>query len=413
MMRIERPGFLLKGTCSLVILLMYAGSVLQAQVATRWRGIHGNGIYDETGLLPSWPESGPQILWSYESLGTGFSSPVVVNDRIYISGMEDTTGYVYALSNDGKLLWKSAYGTEFFDSYPGSRSTPVIAGDLLYQCSGKGLITCMETAGGKVRWRKDMVAAFGGRILQWGYTETFVVDGDKIYATPGGPDHAVVALNRFTGDLLWTTRALGELSAYCTPLLVKIPGRTLLVTHLDSHIIGVDAVSGKLLWTYPHPNQWSVHANTPIYHDGAVFCFSGYGQGGVKLKLSADGSAITREWATPTMDNRIGGAVLINGTLYGSGDKNRFWMALDWKTGEVKYQVPGLANGTVVYADGRLFGYTDRGELFMAKADPGGFDVTSKTRVTLGTAQHWAHPVIDRGRLLIRHGNALIAYKIK
>lgn len=397
----------------LMTAMLLGSTLLPAQEATRWRGIHGNGVYDETGLLKSWPEEGPRLLWSYEELGAGFSSPVVVNNTLYISGAEESTGYVYALTNDGKLMWKSAYGPEFTESYPGSRSTPVVMGELLYQFSGMGVVTCMEAATGKVKWTKDVVKSYGGRVLQWGYTETFVAEGSRLYVTVGGPDHSLIALDRFTGDLVWTVKAGGDLSAYCTPLLVKIPGRTLLVTHLESHIIGVDASSGKLLWTHPHPNQWSVHSNTPIYHDGAVFCFSGYGQGGVKLKLSADGSAITPEWVSKQMDNRIGGAVLVNGTIYGSGDFSRCWLAVDWKTGEVKYEYKGLANGTVIYADGMLYGYTDRGDLFMARADPSEFAIASRTRITKGSAQHWAHLVIDKGRLLVRRGNALLAYQIR
>ncbi len=395
----------------LLFTLMILTAALSAQTPTRWRGPHGNGSYDDKGLLRSWPVEGPSILWTYENLGVGFSSPVVVNNKIYISGSEENTGYIYALSNEGKLLWKAPYGPEFTESYPGSRSTPVIMGDLLYQYSGLGVITCMEAASGKIKWKKDTFKEFGGRNIQWGVTETFAIEGNQLFVTPGGPDKTLVALNRMTGDLIWSTSIKGELSGYCTPLVVKIPGRTLLVTHTQSHIAGVDASNGKLLWTHPHPNQWSVQANTPIYHDGALFCFSGYGQGGVKLKLSADGSSIHPEWTTKTMDNRIGGAVLLQGAIYGSGDKNRYYMAIDWKTGAEKWQLKGLANGTIITADGLLFGYTERGELFLA--DPDGLKILSQTKVTHGIAQHWAHPVIDNGRLILRHGNALVAYKIK
>ncbi len=394
-----------------IVLLFIAGNYTYAQNPTRWRGPHGNGTYDDMGLLRSWPAEGPAILWTYENLGAGFSSPVVVNGKIYTSGTEETTGFVYALSNEGTLLWKAPYGPEFTESYPGSRSTPVVVGNLLYQYSGMGVVTCMDAGTGKVKWQKDTFKELGGRNIKWGVTETFAIDGDKLFVTPGGPENSLVALNRMTGDLIWSTSIKEELSGYCTPLLVKIPGRTLLVTHTASWIAGVDAASGKLLWTHHHPNQWSVQANTPIYHDGAVFCFSGYGQGGVKLKLSPDGSSIHPEWVSTTLDNRIGGAVLVNGSIIGSGDKNRYWMAIDWNSGVEKKQLKGLANGTAVTADGLLFGYTERGELFLA--DPAELKILSQTKVTHGTAQHWAHPVIDNGRLLVRHGNALVVYKIK
>ncbi|HNU78240.1 MAG: PQQ-binding-like beta-propeller repeat protein [Prolixibacteraceae bacterium] len=395
------------------VIFLAASGFLFAQAPTLWRGPHGNGNYDDKGLLRSWPAEGPQILWSYDQLGAGFSSPVVANSKIYLSGTEENMGYVYALSNEGKLLWKVPYAPEFTESYPGSRSSPVIAGNLLYQYSGLGVVTCMDSETGKVKWKKDTFQEFGGRNVQWGVTETFAIDGNKLFVTPGGPEKTVVALDRMTGALLWSAQVKGDLSGYCTPLVVKIPGRTLLVTHTASHIAGLDAQTGKLLWTFHHPNQWSVQANTPIYHDGALFCFSGYGQGGVKLRLSADGTSVHPEWVSKSMDNRIGGAVLVNGYIYGSGDQNRYWMAIDWKTGEEKYQAKGLANGTVISADGLLFGYTDRGELFMAEADPGGLNILGKTKVSLGTAQHWAHLVIDNGRLLVRHGNALIVYKIR
>ena len=397
----------------LIVILLAVLLVVDAQEPTRWRGPSGNGTYPDTGLLKSWPAGGPEILWTFDALGIGFSSPSFANNMIFISGMEGENGYVYALSQAGKLIWKKAYGPEINNSYPGSRGTPVIVGDLLYIYSSLGVVTCMSANSGDIKWSKDLFKEYGGEQIEWGVTETLVIDGEKLFVTPGGKQHNVIALNRLTGNLIWTSKGKGEKSAYCTPLLIKLPARTLLVTHTESHVIGLDAADGKLLWSEHQPNRWSVHSNTPIYYDGAIFYFSGYGQGGGLLKLSPDGSSAKKEWFTSTMDNRIGGAVLVNGHIYGSGDNNRFWMCVDWKTGEVKYQGKGLANGSVITADGMLYSYTDRGELFLAEANPAEWKVISQSKVELGSAQHWAHPAIDNGRLFIRHGNVLIAYKIK
>lgn len=398
---------ILTGLLCIVTILAFS------QEPTRWRGPLANGVYTETGLLKSWPASGPQILWTFDNLGEGFSSPVYSNNMIYLTGMEGTTGFVYALSQNGKLIWKKPYGAEFSESYPGSRSSVTVVGDLLYAYSAFGLVTCMSANSGDIKWTKDVFKEFGGQQIQWGVTETLTVDGDKLFVTPGGKKHNVVALNRLNGNLIWSSEGKGEKSAYCSPLIVKLPARTLLITHTESHVMGFDVADGKMLWAQNQPNRWSVHSNTPIYHDGSIFYFSGYGQGGGLLKLSPDGSSAKLEWFQKKMDNRIGGAVLVDGYIYGSGDNNRFWMCLDWKTGEVKYEAKGLANGAVIYADGMLYGYTDRGELFLAEAKPSEFNVVSQTEVELGTAQHWAHPVIDNGRLFVRHGNTLIAYKIK
>jgi len=383
------------------------------QEPNRWRGPQGNGIYPETGLMKSWPSNGPQVLWTFEGLGQGHSSAVVENGFIFLTGMIDNTGYLFKINLSGKLVSKYPYGPEFSESYYGARSSPVITGDQAYLFSAYGNLVCMNHNTGKKIWSVDMTRNFDGKVIQWGYNETLVIDGDRIYCTPGGKKHNVVALNRHNGELIWTGSGLGELSAYCTPLLFVHNGRKILATHTSSHLLGIDAETGKLLWSRSHPNQWSVHANTPIYSNGALLFFSGYGQGGVKLKLSPDGASVTVEWINKEFDSRIGGAVLVDGYIYGSGDNSRSWKCIDWKTGKATYESTEIAKGTVIYADGMLYCYSERGELALVKAGPAKFEVKGKTKVTAGTEQHWAHPMIRDGVLYVRHGNALVAYKIK
>ncbi|MGC9354687.1 MAG: PQQ-binding-like beta-propeller repeat protein, partial [Mariniphaga sp.] len=199
----------------LFIFLIFTGLTVSSQNPTKWRGPNGNGIYNDTGLLKEWPSSGPEIIWHFDGLGEGHSSPAFANGMIYLSGMEETTGYIYALSTFGGLKWKAPYGEEFHESYPGSRSTPVIAGDLLYIYSGHGVLTCMDANNGDIKWRKDVFKDFDGKNIRWGVTETVVVDGDMVFVTPGGRKNNVVALNRLTGDLVWSSPGKGEISAYC------------------------------------------------------------------------------------------------------------------------------------------------------------------------------------------------------
>jgi outer membrane protein assembly factor BamB len=402
-----------KNILIILFLCFIAAYNIFCQEATKWRGPEGNGIYPDKGLLKQWPQNGPEILWTFEGLGQGFSSPVITGGNIFIPTMLDSTGYVVKLSMDGKLIWKVAYGLEFTESYPGSRGSVTISGDDLYMLSGRGILVCMNVKDGKIRWSKNLFKYFDGRQIVWGLNETLVLDGDKLYCTPGGKNNSVIALNRKTGDLIWSSPGKEEKSAYCTPLLLKLPARQLLITHTESSIIGLDASSGKLLWSYPHTNQYAVHPNTPLFKDGSVFCFSGWGQGAVMLKLSGDGSSVENRWISKSFDNRIGGAVLVDGYLYGSGDKDPSWQCLEWTTGKKMYSSKELGQGVVIYADGMLYCYSERGELALVKADPAGFRVISKTKVTRGTEQHWAHPVIKDGVLYLHHGSALVAYKIK
>ncbi|MGW8314569.1 MAG: PQQ-binding-like beta-propeller repeat protein [Bacteroidales bacterium] len=363
--------------------------------------------------MKTWPANGPEIIWTYEGLGQGHSSAAISDGFLYVTGMIDRTGYLFKFDLSGALIYQKEYGPEFSDSYYGSRGTPVIAGDRVYLISGRGKLVCFNAASGEVLWSKELFRDFDGKNIQWGMNETPVVDGKIIYVTPGGRRNNMVALNRYTGELVWSSPGMGELSAYCTPLLFEHHGRKILATHTESHLIGIDAVSGRLLWSYPHTNDWSVHPNTPIYQDGELFFFSGYGQGGTKVKLSSDGNSISRIWSNKNIDSRMGGAVLVNGYIYGSGDNHSQWRCIDWETGKETFASGEIAKGVVIFADGMLYCYSERGELALVSADPAGYQVKGRTRVTPGSAQHWAHPVIRDGVLYVRHGNAIVAYKVR
>ena len=386
---------------------------VQAQEPTRWRGPSGDGIYPETGLLKQWPVNGPEILWSYENLGQGHSSAAVSSGFIYTSGMIEGKGYLFKFELDGTLVYKKSYGPEYTESWYGTRGTPVIVGEKIYLESGHGKLVCFNNSDGQIQWSKNLFKDFDGKNIQWGVNETPVIDGDIIYVTPGGRKYNVVALDRHTGKLIWSSPGKRELSAYCTPVLFEHNGRKILATHTASHLIGLDAATGKMLWSQSQPNEWSVHPNTPLYHNGELYYFSGYGQGGGMLKLSADGNSVSQKWRNRTIDSRMGGAILLDGYIYASGDNNREWRCLEWKTGKEMYASAAIAKGNLIYADGMLYCYSERGELALVKADPSGFQIVSQTRVMLGSEQHWAHPMIHDGVLYVRHGKALIAYKVK
>ncbi len=402
----------MKKLAGFLLVIGFLSSISYGQEVTRWRGINSTGVYKVDQMLASWPAEGPQILWVCTGLGKGFSSAAFANNKIYTTGMIDGQANLFVLDLNGKVLQRFNYGKEFEESYPGCRSTPTIVGDLAYLLTGVGKIVGLDLKSGKPVWEKELFSQTDGANITWGITETLVVEGDKLFCSPGGKANNVMALNRMTGETIWNCSGLGELSAYCTPLLLKLPTRQLLVTHMANHVLGIDAGTGKLLWTFEHPNQWAAHANTPVYDDGGLLLFSGWGQGAEKIKLNADGSAVTKEWVLKSFDSRMGGAVVIDGFLYGSGDADRSWQCINWKTGEKKYSSQQFFKGVVIAANKQLIGYSEKGELFLAEANPAEFKVISNTKITLGSEQHWAHPLINKGILYVRHGNVMIAYQI-
>lgn len=378
----------------------------------QWRGPERTGIYNETGLLKSWPEGGPQLLWHYDGLGVGHSSAAVTNDYVITAGTLSNTGFIIAFDHNGKELWRTEFGPEWMENWDGVRSTPVIVGDKIYMVSSYGLLFCLNIADGSYVWKKDLIADFYARNIRWGITENMVVDGDLLFCTLGAENESVIAFNRHSGEVVWKCSGKGEKSAYCSPLLFTHNGRKILVTMTEKSILGIDAKDGELLWSHDQPNKWSVHANTPLYKDGMLYCTSGYGQGGVMLTISEDGNSITEKWRNQTLDPKMGGVVPFNNRIYGSGDKNKFWSCIDWETGTELYRSDTVKIGNLIMADGLLYWYSEAGKICLVEPTDNKFNIISVFDVPFGESQHWAHLVIHNKRLFVRHGESLMVYNL-
>jgi outer membrane protein assembly factor BamB len=388
----------------------------QTDQSSQWRGPDREGIFYENGLLRSWPENGPELLWSFEGLGAGHSSPGIGFNRIFINGMPDTTGVLYSFDMNGNLLWQKEYGEEWHVNYTGSRSTPLVVNDLVYLVSGMGEVFCFKAENGNLVWSVDMLKKFDGINIQWGITESVLIDGDHLICNPGGEEFNVVALNRFTGETVWKSKGHGEPSAYCSPVLVEHNNTRLVVTMTQTSVIGIDADTGELFWRVDQFQTNKIHANTPVYENGIIYCSSTSSKEGnsglLALKLSEDGKKVEQLWRNEDFKNLMGGIVLIDGTIYGSAYRTKNWYSVNTVTGEEKIIASDFSNGVIIYADGLFYCYSEDGQVALVKMTPDTFEIISKFNVPLGTDQHWAHPVIHNKRMYIRHGNALMVYNI-
>lgn len=259
-----------------------------------------------------------------------------------------------------------------------------------------------------------MFKDFDGKNITWGINETPVVDGDLVFATPGGKKFNVVALNRHTGELIWNCPGKGEVSAYCSPLLFQHNGRKILSTYTAGHLLGIDALSGELLWSVDAHWEWSVHACTPVYHEGMVLFPTGLEVGGGKLRMSENGDSVSVLWMNNACDYRYTG-LLVDGYVYGSYSDNKdfTWNCVNWETGEEMFRSRDLAFGCTLFADGSFYTYTNRGDLAMIKPDTGRLNTASHSKVTHGSGLHFSVPTMYNGILYIRHGTALIAYDLR
>ncbi len=374
----------------------------------QFRGPDRDGMFPSSNLAKSWPEGGPEKLWSVSGLGEGFTSITVVEGRLYTTGMSDGIGSVFAFDTSGKKLWQTSYGKiHSGGGYPGTRSTPTYDDGLLYIMSSIGKALALDAATGEIQWQKEL----DGRDIRWGITESPLVVDDKVIFTPGGESATMVALDKKTGAQKWAMNTLSEASGYCSPRLFDDGRRRQIVTLTSGHMIGVDPENGELLWRYAYPVSYGIHAVSPLFAGGSIYVSDGYGQGGKMFDLSADGRSVSLAWEEADLDVHHGGAVVVRGVIYGAAN-NGTWHALDVGSGDTKATIRRLGKGSVIYADGRLYGYTEKGEVVLVNPDPTNFEVISRFDITEGDGRHWAHPVIAGSVLYIRHGDVLIAYDL-
>ena len=394
----------------------------------QWRGENRNGVYQETGLLKEWPAEGPELLWSFEGLGEGHTSVAIANGKIYATGMHDDRLTLYVFDMNGKLVTEKEIGKEWNENWNGTRSSVCIDNGKLYIFNALGTLFCLDETTLNEVWKKDLLVEFDGRNLMFGMTESPLIVGDKIFMTPGGEQHNMVALNKKTGALIWTSKGIGQLSSYCSPLYIGEQSVPMVVnfmsvlpvegaprgTKFANELVAFHAETGEVLWSVPVPSENMINPNTPLYIDGMILAITGYKGGSHLYRLKDGGKAVELVWKNDQMDNQMGGVIKVGNYLYASGHFNRGWYCVDWKTGETKYKVNDIMLGNVIFADGMLYVYNEnKGIMHLVKPNPEKFEMISSFDITLGTEQHWAHPVILNGVLYIRHGNALMAYKIK
>lgn len=382
------------------------------EIKSQWRGPNRDGIYPEQNLLKKWPEYGPELLWVADGLGKGFSSAAVTRNRLYVSGMLDSTGFVFCLNLKGEELWRKPYGQEWSQGQPGARGTPALVDDRLYVISGVGKAVCLNVETGNIIWSVDLVEKFGAVLPDLGMCESPLIDGENIICTAGGPKAIMVALNRHNGSTIWVCEGNGDKSSYCSPIIVNQGNTRFIVTMVQKSIIGVDADTGQLLWSHEQATTYDVNPNTPIYKDGAIYCTTGYGHGGVKLKLGPDGKNVTEIWRDKELDSKFHAYILHDGYVYGSASNNKGWKCVNWESGEVLYSSKELGTGNVIFADGLLYCYTEKGVLAIVEPTPNSFKLVSQFNINHGSEQHWAHTVIKDKTLYVRHGYSLMAYSI-
>jgi outer membrane protein assembly factor BamB len=441
------------------VLLLGACVVLTATTAfgadwPQFRGPNRDDISRETGLLKSWPEGGPKLAWKVTGIGEGYAGVSVVAGKAYTMGEDSSSSYIRALDEaTGKALWSAKVGPiGGGQNYPGPRCTPAVDGNLVVALGQHGDLVAVDAATGKELWRTHLVNELGGGMMSgWGYSESPLIDGDKVICTPGGAKGTLAALDRKTGKVLWRSTDWTDKAAYASIVPATIHGVKQYVQltgdarsgesrgerkpgekkgerkggdrggeggSVPGSIAGVDAATGKLLWKAPRTGRTAV-IPTPIVSGDLVYVTSGYANGCnlFRIEKSGAGFTATQVYAKKDITNQHGGVVQLGDLVFGFSDSNG-WLWQNLKTGDIVQTWPQkeFGKGAVSCADGLLYLRLERDKGTVVLLDPstdgvkvrGRFDQPDRSK-----KNSWPHPVVANGRLYLRDQDVLLAYDVK
>lgn len=401
----------------------------------QWRGKARDGKSSETGLFKTWGENGPPLAWSGSGMGNGYASVAVVDGKIFTTGnFDDGQAAIAVDAKNGSVLWKRSLTTKPpKHGYTGSRSTPSIDGDRLYLVLSSGEIVCLKTTDGSVVWRRDF-KDWGGRMMSgWGFSESPLVDGDRVLCTPGGKNGMVVALNKISGEEIWACKIpaydketglngkpLKDGAGYASIMVSNAAGVKQYVQLVGRGLIGIRD-DGKFMWRYDRVSNGTANIPTALVDGDQIFTSTAYGTGSALLKVVAAGDKMTKVeevyWLDgKTMQNKHGGMILVDGHVFcGTGNGNGLPICLNMKAGELAWgpeRAEGKGETSLVFADGHFVMRRDNGMVMLVKMNAQKLEIVGSFMPPHQEGKSWSHPVISGGRLYLREQDKLMCFQL-
>jgi len=384
----------------------------------QWRGQRRDAVSDETGLLDTWPEAGPKLVWKTTGLGRGWCSPIVAGGSLYIGGDVGEELRIFALDVDGNIKWQAVNGKAWKKPYPGSRASCCYSEGLLYQMNGYGRVVCLDAATGSEQWAVDVLERFEARQPFFGASECLLVDEGNVIVTPAGKKALIAALDKRTGETVWTGTAVPEATetaGYSSPILVEFGGRRQIIAITSFRTFAADAVTGKVLWTHGLKLTDNACSTIPVLCGDSVLVTntSVTEQSSSLLRMSPSNDEAEKAWTIP-LRTTSGSALEVDGNLYVAGARKfRGFLCLDSTTGEIKAELPRPTDAAAIWADGKLFVLSADGKALLLKPTVDSFQTLGAfSIVQRRTKDAWAHPVLCVGRLYLRYHDTLFCYDV-
>lgn len=404
-----------------MILFVIIAAAASGEDWPQFAGPHGNCVSQDEGIITEWPEGGPPVKWRIP-LNPGFGAPCVKDGEIFILdrevGVEDRLRCLDL--ETGKELWRFKHPAPGKISHPGSRSQPAVDDEHVYFVNPFGDFFCIDRKTHEPRWRVNILDQYDGDVPRWAVSQSPALYKNRVIVAPVGSKAGLVAYDRMKGKPLWISKPFPGRMTYCSPLISTFGGKDQVLLITTEIILGVDAETGKLLWSH---DDWKcrIPITSPTHlGDGRIFVTGGYGAGVILFEVKRKGGAFEARtlFKSRESNGQIQQPLVIGKHLYMNGnDKGKrdgfvcmdFEGRVKWKTGKS----PGFDWGGLLYAGGHIFSVEGTsGDLCMLRPDPEKYLEVARMPLLKGE-EIWAPIVLSRGRLLCRDQSQLVCVDLR
>lgn len=408
---------------TILFVALFSSSILAAEW-NQWRGPNHDGVSTETGLMASWSQDGPELVWRNDKMGDGYSNLSFGDGKIFSMGDRDGSCVLYALDAEtGKEAWKLQVGRSG-GNYEGPRCTPATDDKLVFALGQFGDFVCADVKTGKLLWKGNVEKELGGRVMSgWNFSMSPVIDGNQVVLPIGGDKGTVIAMEKSVKGpkILWRSSGLTDAAAYTSAVPVTIGGTRQYLIFTDKRIAGVAAKDGKVLWQADCPGKVAVCTDPAFWMDGKETCYiiasSAYDTGARGFEVTGKGSNFKAEEiyaADRRLQSHHGGIVQVGGHFY-LLTQNQL-ACVDPKTGKTLWNNRSVGKGSIMSVDGKLIVRSEGGDgpVALVEVSTEGYKEISRFDQPNRTDKNsWTYPTVYDGRLYIRDQGLLLCYKIK
>ena len=409
-------------------MFMLGSAVSHAAEWPQFRGPTGNGISPDARINMDWNAKPPAVIWTFRMSDSGWSNPCIGDNKVFVidhvmSESKDAEGKVTGQNGEdmvraldmktGKEIWSFAYLGMPQERNGTTGPSPALSDGKLYTVSRNLLVHCLDAKTGRQIWERNCAKDFDARPAEvaWGHNASPLVDENRLILIPGGPDAAVVALDKNTGATLW--KAPGSNAGNSSPIIYGSGKSKQYIAFIGEGLVGLNAETGARLWGYEWKTTFHQNSATPLAIGNRIFFASAWKMGAGLLDIS-NVSSPTLVWTNKEAEVRFSSPVYLNGNIYCTSmpENPGYLLCINTETGVINWKQPGFNFGPLSAAGGALIAVAGKtGDIVLIEANSAAYKELGRIHPSEPTTA-WNAAIVVDGRMYARTKKMLTCYDV-